>query len=364
MRRIGTLLAIVAVVAGLAAGGWWLAGGGLSSTSGGDGAAAASAPPAERATAEVTRQTLEVTETFDGTLGYSGEVEIPGGLNGTLTWMVPEGTVVARGERLYETDGRNRASLLYGVRPAWRTMADGVDDGSDIQQLEENLQALGYTRKGDTIDDHWDDDTTAAVERWQKAKRLVVDGEIQLGEVVFTTGPVLVSEQRASLGSNVGPGATILAGTSDQQVVSVDLAADDRELVSVGQPVEVELPDGSTTSGTIATIGRVATAGTDQQTGGSGTPTIAVTVTLDDPAAAGELDEAPVEVSVVTSSREDVLTVPVNALLALLEGGYAVELSDATGTHLVAVEPGLYQDGVVEVTSDVLSEGDLVVVPT
>jgi hypothetical protein len=58
-----------------------------------------------------------------------------------------------------------------------------------------------------------------------------------------------------------------------------------------------------------------------------------------------------------------VLAVPANALLALLEGGYAVErVTDGGGTELVAVETGLFADGWVEVSGD-LAEGDEVVVP-
>jgi multidrug efflux pump subunit AcrA (membrane-fusion protein) len=106
-----------------------------------------------------------------------------------------------------------------------------------------------------------------------------------------------------------------------------------------------------------------------------------VTIVLDDPAAGGDLDAAPVTVSVVRSTRENVLTVPVTALIALLEGGYAVEVVDdaaaagaspapsgstsAVGpaTHLVRVEPGLFDRGVVEITAD-LEPGTLVVVPS
>ena len=116
-----------------------------------------------------------------------------------------------------------------------------------------------------------------------------------------------------------------------------------------------------------------------------------MTISPDDPAAGGDLDHAPVTVTVVRDSRENVLTVPVNALLALIEGGYAVEVVDSTGassaspsssaesgeaspaasvaptgpkTHLVRVEPGLFDSGHVEITADGLEAGDLVVVPS
>ena len=61
------------------------------------------------------------------------------------------------------------------------------------------------------------------------------------------------------------------------------------------------------------------------------------------------------------------MAVPVAALLAVLEGGYAVEVVDASGsTHLVAVETGLFQDGWVEVTAPNgdLTVGDEIVVPS
>ena len=63
-------------------------------------------------------------------------------------------------------------------------------------------------------------------------------------------------------------------------------------------------------------------------------------------------------------THDGVLAVPVNALVALLEGGYAVEVRDADGTrHFEAVELGLFEDGLVEVTGDGIAEGDDVVVP-
>jgi hypothetical protein len=89
-----------------------------------------------------------------------------------------------------------------------------------------------------------------------------------------------------------------------------------------------------------------------------------VTIGLDDPALASGLDEAPVDVDVVTDEALGVKAVPVTALLALAEGGYAVEVVDGPGdTHLVGVEAGLFADGWVEVTGDGLEVGDQVVVP-
>ncbi len=299
---------------------------------------------------------------------------------------MPTGTVVTAGKRLYETNGHDRTSLMYGSRPAWRTMESGVTNGPDILQLETNLKKLGFTRKGDKIDSHWDARTTAAVKRWQRKAGLPVDGIVDLGEVVFLPEAVRITEVSAALGTMVGPGGPVLSGTSSRRVVSLDLDAADRDAFDVGKAVQVKLPDGSTVAGKIATIARIAESSTDQQ--GNTTTTIPVTITLDDPTAAGDLDQASVTITVVRSSRQNVLTVPVNALLALREGGYAVEvvvgggsstaapsasplLGSAAGsaspgarTHLVRVVPGLFDHGNVEITATGIQPGDLVVVPS
>jgi hypothetical protein len=63
-------------------------------------------------------------------------------------------------------------------------------------------------------------------------------------------------------------------------------------------------------------------------------------------------------VDVQTSRADDVLAVPVEALLALAEGGYGVEVVDAPGrTHLVGVDTGTFADGWVEVSGTDVSVG-------
>ena len=55
---------------------------------------------------------------------------------------------------------------------------------------------------------------------------------------------------------------------------------------------------------------------------------------------------------------------PVNALLALAEGGYGVRLVDGTTPgRIVAVTTGLFSRGMVEVSGDGLTVGDQVEVP-
>ncbi|MCH7670330.1 MAG: hypothetical protein IIC71_14180 [Acidobacteria bacterium] len=92
--------------------------------------------------------------------------------------------------------------------------------------------------------------------------------------------------------------------------------------------------------------------------------TLAIEIVLTDPTATNWLDGALVDVLVVTDSAQDVLAVPVAALVALVEGGYAVEVDTGGGSiQLVAVDPGFYADGLVEVSGTTLRAGDQVLVP-
>lgn len=282
-------------------------------------------------------------------------------LRGTVTWLPVAGTVIERGDPLYELDGEPSGVLMYGARPAWREMAEGIE-GEDVRQLQENLIELGFG-DGLTASGVFDGVTTAAVKAWQASIGHPETGVVGLGVVVFQPGAVRVAAQTADLGDTVTPGIEVLTATSIDRVVTVGLSADDQALITPGDAVEVDLPDGTRTTGRVETVGTVATPSTD----GQGSPTIEVTISLDDPSATGTVDQAPVDVLITTLAREDVLAVPVNALLALLEGGYAVEVVGADGTtHLVGVETGMFQDGWVEidVPGGGLAEGDLVVVPS
>ena len=98
----------------------------------------------------------------------------------------------------------------------------------------------------------------------------------------------------------------------------------------------------------------------EASTGESGATTIAVQVAIDGGTALPT--GTPVDVLVSIVAATGVLTVPVEAVLALAEGGYAVEVRDGTSTHLVGVELGTFADGFVEITGDI-TEGVEVVVP-
>jgi hypothetical protein len=76
----------------------------------------------------------------------------------------------------------------------------------------------------------------------------------------------------------------------------------------------------------------------------------------------GDLDQAPVDVELESDRAAGVLAVPVDALLALADGGYALQVERPGGPELVAVEIGTFVGGLVEVTGDI-EAGEMVLVP-
>jgi hypothetical protein len=394
-------LASVALVAGGLA---WTATADGSGSGGSDGGDDAAAP---QATAEVTKKDLEERAELDGTLGYGDTVDLSlsgasdgsdgsdgsdngdgsdptnpsddgdgnsdgGGGSGTITKLPDIGSVVHPGETLLEVDGEP-VPLMGGERPLWRTLGPGVDDGPDVAQLEYDLVALGIVTTDElTVDEEWTSATTDAVEEWQESLGLEETGSVSPGDLVFYPGAVRVTDHPTPVGGSAS--GTVLEVSGTTQEVTVDLEATRQTLVERGQDVEIELPDGTSLTGTVSSIGTVATvpddSGNDDPNADDGEATIEVTIALDDPSQAGSFDEAPVTVRVVTDAARDVLAVPVDALLALAEGGYAVERvtgsetdgSGSSGTELVPVEIGAFADGWVQVTGDV-AEGDEVVVP-
>ncbi|HEV3123997.1 MAG TPA: peptidoglycan-binding protein [Candidatus Dormibacteraeota bacterium] len=359
MSKRSIIAATVAVV--LVAGGGT---GAYVATQRGNGAAAASTPQAPAATATVTRTDLTTTESVNGTLGYTGSHDISSQAHGTLTALAAEGTTVTRGQTLYELDG-SPIVLMYGDKPAWRTIGAGVSDGPDVKQLDDNLIALGYATSANlTPSNHFSDADAAAVKRWQKALGVDQTGIVQFGAVVFLPGPIRVATHRVEVGASVNPGMVISAATDTTRAVTVALDVAKQALVKVGDAVSIDLPSGASVTGKVSAIASVAKAPSNNNGGGGGSSTIDVTITIDDQSKLGALDQAPVDVVIITQSAKGVLTVPITALTALTNGGYAVDVIENGTRHRVPVTTGLFSKTLVEVTGDGLSEGQAVEVPS
>jgi hypothetical protein len=284
------------------------------------------------------------------------------GANAVYTMLPRVGQIVRLGEPLFAIAGQP-AFLLYGGVPASRAFRPGMSAGADVAELNRNLRRYGAP-PGDTFTAA----TAHAIDRFQSAHHAVATGRLPLGSVVFEPAAVRVTSVTPTEGSPVQPGA-VLGITSTRRVVTIALDASQQTSIKVGDSVLITLPDNSTTPGHVSDVGTVATVPSSDQGGGGGSssPTIEVDVTPDDPAATGRLDQAPVDVSITTATVRNVLAVPVNALLALAGGGYAVEEVGSTGVHrLVGVSVGLFDDaaGTVQVSGGGLAAGQRVVIPT
>ncbi len=455
-RRRAALAAVLAVAAAIVAILVLVSGGGK-------GAAPTTGVPAGETTATVTRRTLTESSTVDGTLGYGTSLELYDRVSGTFTWLPSVGATVSRGGTLWRVNNLP-VVLMYGSVPAYRTLKEGVSDGPDVTQLNENLIDLGYDPYGAITDDEeFSEATTAAVRRWQKAEGLEETGEVELGRVVFATGARRVTAVKVALGQDPpgaagaegpgskkpssdvpdeepgtnehaaekkaakekeakekadkerhgkepseepndkhaskepddkeaakppaddgesdgkepaggsegasGAGMVVLSTTSTQQLVQLKVKAEQQTLARVGQSAPVTLPGGDVVQGRIIEVGPVAStpSSDESEKGGGGasgegeSATIPVTLALARPVA--HLDEAPVSVELVKSVRRDVLAVPATALTATAAGnpvgaaGYAIEVLAGTRRVALAVTPGMFADGYVQVEGPGVREG-------
>lgn len=312
-------------------------------------AAAAPQPPAPARTAEVTRTDLADRRSVDGKLGYGAETTLTGRKPGTVTGLPAAGTVLDRGKPVYQVDAKP-VPLFYGDIPLYREVVSGMTKGPDVRVVEDNLKALGFGGFG-TPDETFTSATAAAIKKWQKSLGLDQTGAVGTGDVIVTSGPLRVASVTAQRGDQgAGP---VLKYTGTDRAVAVEVSEDERDLAKPGVKVQLSVA-GTTSTGTITGV-------TENPPAQGQDTTFTATVMPDDQAATGGLEGTLVDVRFTTETRTGVLTVPVGALLALAEGGYAVEVVEGSARRLVAVEVGLFADGDVEVTGDGLAEGARVV---
>lgn len=322
--------------------------------------------------ATVTRGDLSSETQVDATLGYAGSYSVVNQAQGTVTSLPAPGQVVSQGQVLYQVNGQP-VVLLYGPTPAYRTLAEGASAsdvaGPDVQELNSDLVALGYVTSAELspTSDQFGWWTKVGVERLQAALDVTQNGTLALGQAVFLPTAARVTALSAALGAPAEPGQSVMSAASTTRQVSIALDAAEQSEVSVGDKVTITLPNNENTPGVISSVGTVATTPSPNGSSSSGSsPTITVLVNPTDPSVTGTWDQAPVEVSITTGSVANVLVVPVDALLALSGGGYAVEEVEPGYIHrLVPVSLGLFDDaeGMVEVTGSGLAAGQRVVVP-
>ncbi|HEX8627477.1 MAG TPA: peptidoglycan-binding domain-containing protein [Catenuloplanes sp.] len=390
-RRRARVIAVVAVAL-LAAGAAVSGALGLGGSSDAD--AGAGQPATTAVTVAVERRTLTRSVSIDGKIDYGASAPLPVKATGTITWLPAPGTVVSRGQPLLRVDDRP-VVLLYGDLPHYRALAaarkpDPPDPaappqagappaapqagtggaapapttkpspakkpappppftGNDVEQFEGNLRKLGYS--GFDVDKTFSDSTTRAVKRWQRDLGLPPTGAVGLGDVVYAAGAVRIATTNARVGGAVSDETVAVSGNN--RVVTAAAPTESLAWAKNGARVSVKVPDGGESAGTVASVGAPSAGGKD----GGENSTVPITVTVKDQKALQGQAGAPVTVTHVAEQREDVLCVPVPALVALAEGGYGLERADPGAAGFIAVKTGMFADGVVEVSGAGLSEG-------
>src|SRR6056300_303644 len=245
-----------------------------------------------------------------------------------------EGSVVDAAEALAIENAQK------GYNEALESYNKGVDKAAELQQAEEELEELQLAAKSETFSP-----TNA----------------------LASETPIIVGSYITSEGSAVAANSQMYNISSTGVEVVFQIDASDQDMVSVGDSVEVGLPSEERIKATISYIDPVVTQGQNGEF---------IEVKLDISSSEGikVYDQAPVDVFVTSEVSQDVLYVPVNALIALAEGGYALEVYkgesevgvfegvSGVDTTYVGVEIGVFTDGFVEVSGNI-SEGMIVVVP-
>ncbi|MFI7026151.1 efflux RND transporter periplasmic adaptor subunit [Micromonospora sp. NPDC049900] len=346
------------------------------------------------ATTPIARRDLSTTRTLPGSLGYGPTRPLAGHLTATVTWLPKAGTTVKRGGQLFRADDRP-VVLFYGSLPMYRDIAGSNLVGRDVRVVADNLRALGYPigrqpSPGERVtpqpptqsaaDGDADDEPTAAagspaashqvrsgegvltpalvtaIKRWQTDLGVPATGTIPVGHVEVASGAVRVDSVTGQPGD---PAETpLLSVTSVRKVITVGAELTDAASIKRGDRVTVGLPDDREVPARVVSVGRDLV--TSDAGIASGPPLLTVTVAVDKPQTIADLDSGEVQVQFTGRTATDVLVAPVEALVALREGGYAVQAPGG----LVAVRTGMFADGWVEITGEGLTEGTEVVVPS
>jgi peptidoglycan hydrolase-like protein with peptidoglycan-binding domain len=333
------------------------------------------------ATATVERGRLALQVSASGNLTYAAQADgsrysVVNQATGVLTALPSVGDVIKCGQVLFRVQG-HPVPLLCGSTPLYRPLSQGMK-GWDVKELNRNLAELGYADSAELDPSgYFGSETRSALKNLKGDLGLSPTGSLDPDQAVVLPGPLRISSVSATLGAAAQPGAPIAEATSTARRVEVDLDPSQAEGVKVGDRASITLPSNRTTPGAVRRIGTLVVddgsdSGSDSDSasgssGGSGatTATVPVFIKLKQIRDVRGIQQAPVQVSIITGRVTDALSVPVTALLAR-PGGYAVETVDADGErHLVPVDLGAFDDanGLVQVSGPGVRAGQRVVVP-
>ena len=306
------MFAVIALVAGAAVAFGLFAADGQTSAA----ATEADASPSTE-TLQVRRGSLTSEREFTATISHGDPWTINTAAVGTITSTYEAGTVVGFGQALVRVDDQP-VTLVRGSMPMYRELfrvntklrdPNGnrrtLQTGADVTQLQTFLIAAGYDADGKLeANGVFKFNTEKAVKAWQEATGRSVTGRVDSSQLIFEPDRV-----RINIPSRVGDSFAGLEVTAPRPQVLVDTSTRDRSALPVGTTVQIDVGD-ATIAGTVV--------GQEQVTAGDGTRVWRTTITADREALAAT---STATVTVTQVVADEVLLVPVAALLALSEGG-------------------------------------------
>lgn len=316
--------------------------------------------PAEPVTADVERTTLVNQVRLNAQLTYGDPVELRAS-EAVLTVLPTAGGVVAVGQQVYEAAGRPIV-LFRGARPFWRELSDGAS-GVDVRQLQENLTALGFYQG--PVDGRFRTPTRLAVRNWQKSLGLERTGVFSPADVVVAASPpIRIARVTGRLGES---GVSAATYTETTVRATAGLTEAQSRNLAPGMPVTVVMPDGSQVAATLSAVDP----GGQPEADGEGTTKPSATIDFPDPDAVAAARLVAVRAVIADDDAVPTLVVPATALLATVDGGYAVEVVTRSEIIRIPVTIGMVVDDRVQVIASgteveggagpVLVEGDQVV---
>lgn len=292
---------------------------------------------------EVDRLTLQDTVVLRGQVARDDLFVVHAGGGGRITTVsIAEEDVVSVGDELLRINGRPMLAVAEPV-PYWRPLQRFIEDGPDVEMLEQYLTDEGYSPG--TVNHEFTDRTRDAVEAWQEDHDYPIDGIFLPTDVANGEWPATVGAIDLEVGTTVVAGQPLVPFVDDELSVTVQVDPTDRSRLETGLVAEVSIPaTGAEGTGLISELAD--NAEIDQQ----GVERYRGEVALDGDL--GVVDGTAVRIEVILEQVLNALAVPVASVSLNGDGQEEVRILNRAGTlDRVEVETGLTEGAMVEIVS-------------